>query len=368
MLNQHATQPRPENQRMVLFRCDGTSRTGLGHTSRSLALAEAFVDVGCQCSFLGRFDAPVQARLDSAGMHWDALDASSWSADDARILTNLVARTGACGVVVDSYVHNAEYVEHIEREGAPVLLVDDFAALPRYQCSAVVNFTSRAKDLAYPRGGAHCFLGPSWFLGRRALRQLRARGPRPVQEVRHVLVTSGGNDPHDIVLPAVESLLACDRDLSVHVVVGATYAARPALEVLLTGFGGETTILMQLPDLAGELAWADLCISGAGLTKYEAAYVGIPAGVLSQNEGQARDTVRFAALGMSFDLGLASQIDPARLASDVRRLVQNRVLRESLQRHGLAMFPADPTRDLALALLAQVFRSSQKPVEHLDIG
>jgi len=38
--------------------------------------------------------------------------------------------------------------------------------------------------------------------------------------------------------------------------------------------------------------------------------------------------------------------------SDVRRLVQDPALRESLQRKGRVIFSAEPTRDLALALLS----------------
>jgi spore coat polysaccharide biosynthesis predicted glycosyltransferase SpsG len=354
MNDSHTSLP-PETPRTVLFRCDGTSQTGLGHASRSLALAEAFVDLGCGCSFVGRFDAPVQERLRTAGMVTEALDAESWSTDDAAALTDLTARRSACGVVIDSYLVGADYAGRIEDSGAPVLLIDDFAALPHYPCSAVLNFTSRADEYAYPCDNLRCFLGPRWFLGRRGLRQLRAQGPRPVRDVRHALVTSGGSDPHDILLPAIDALLACDPQLSLHAVVPAGYAARVRLEALLARFRGETRVLSQLPDLSSELEWADVCIAGAGLTKYEAAYLGVPSGVLSQNEGQARDTVRFASLGMALDLGLASQIDRASLNANVRRLVQDRELRESLQRHSLAVFPEDPTRDLAVALLSEVF-------------
>lgn len=345
------------NQPLVLFRCDGTPQTGLGHASRTLALAEAFIDIGCRCSFLGHFAAPVQRLLKCADMQWDALRAESWSADDAELLTRMAAQTGACGIVLDSYMLDADYVERVEREAAPVLLVDDFAALPRYRCSAVLNFTSRAEEFAYPRESVRCFLGPSWFLGRRRLRELRARGPRRLQDVRHVLVTPGGNDPYDITLPVLESLLSCRRrPLSVHVLAPVGHPARPALEAMLAASEEATvTLRAQLPDLAAELAWADLSISSAGLTKYEAAYLGIPSGVLSQNEGQARDTSCFEMLGMTVDLGPASHIERAVLDRQLCRLMEDRILRESLQQHGLTVFPQDPTRDLARELLAQVF-------------
>jgi len=45
--------------------------------------------------------------------------------------------------------------------------------------------------------------------------------------------------------------------------------------------GPRATVHTGLPGLAAELAWSDLCFSAASLTKYEAAYLGVPAGVPS---------------------------------------------------------------------------------------
>jgi spore coat polysaccharide biosynthesis predicted glycosyltransferase SpsG len=287
-------------------------------------------------------------------MQFEIVEQDSWSIDDAAALVKRASQNKTCGVVVDSYAVSEAYLRRVETAAAPVLLIDDFATLDHYDCSSVLNFTARSSFLTYPQGPRY-FLGPNWFPARRALRQLRARGPRPVGEVRHVLVTSGGDDPHDIVLPAVQSLLACDREISIHLVVGATYTERATLEKALSGFRGETAILSRLPDLVGELAWADLCIATAGLTKYEAAYIGVPSAVVAQNNGQARDAACFAARGIAVNLGLAKDIVSDRLESEVRQLMHDSAMRESLQRAALAMFPADPTRQLASVLTDEVF-------------
>jgi spore coat polysaccharide biosynthesis predicted glycosyltransferase SpsG len=341
----------------IVFRCDANLQTGLGHISRSLGLAEAFIEASCDCRFLGKFDKKMHQRLDAPEMKWELLNATSWSTDDAAALIDLATQTAAVGIVVDSYLLGVEYLEQLQRAGMAVLLIDDFAELASYPCTAVLNFTSRAESLSYPRDTVRTFLGPAWFPGRRKLRQLRAKSSRPRQHVRQVLVAAGGNDVHDFVPSVLETLLACDRNLSVHVVVTAAYAARTSLLHQLAMFNNESLVLSQLPDLAGEFEGADLCISGAGLTKYEAAYVGIPAGILSQNAGQARDAARFADLGLAVDLGPAAHIDPVRLTSQIQKLLQDPNHRESLHRQGLARFPVDPTRDLSVALLTEVFRS-----------
>jgi spore coat polysaccharide biosynthesis predicted glycosyltransferase SpsG len=345
-----------KNKPTIVFRCAGNLQTGLGHISRSLGLAEALVEANCECLFLGRFDEAMEKRLEFAGMRSKLLEADSWSRKDATALTNIAVKAGALGVVIDSYLLGAEYLEHVQLSRIPALVIDDFAELPHYPCAAVLNFTCRAAALSYPRDIGRAFLGPAWFPARRNLRVLRARGSRPGDHVRKVLVAAGGSDAYDFVTPVLDSLLACDRALSVHVVVTTAQAVRPALLAQLAMFDGESLVVSELPDLAGELSHADLCISGAGLTKYEAAYVGVPAGVLSQNFGQAKDAARFAELGLAVDLGPASQIDPQRLTKQLKRLLTDRVQRQSLQRRGLAMFPLDPAHDLCVALLAEVFR------------
>jgi spore coat polysaccharide biosynthesis predicted glycosyltransferase SpsG len=173
-----------------------------------------------------------------------------------------------------------------------------------------------------------------------------------------VLVTSGGNDPYDVVLPFVEALLKCDDSLALHVVVRADYSERATLENLVAQFRNGSEIMTRLPDLSRELAWADMCLANAGLTKYEAAYVGMPTGVLSQNEGQAKDAVRFEELGMTVNFGPAAHIDRRILTAQIDRMLADRSLREELQQNSLAVFPTDPTRDLANSLLAEVFRGS----------
>lgn len=344
------------NDRTILFRCDGTSQTGLGHTSRSLALAEALIEQGVRCVFLGHFDATVSERLRNAGVDSLALEVTSWGDADAAALHRAVTELNAIGVVLDSYLAGAGYVAAMARAPAPTLLIDDFAALPSYACAAVLNFTSRAEDFSYPSAGTRYYLGPRWFLGRRSLRELRARGARATDSVRQVLVSSGGNDPFDVVLPFVRAALACDSSLCMNVVVRDNYPNRQALEALLSRFSGPANVLNRLPDLSLELAKADVCLASAGLTKYEAAYLGVPTGVLSQNDGQARDAAKFAALGMTEDLGLAENIDEDLLVPCIKRMLFEREVRVQLQQRCFGIFPLDPTRDLALSVLTEVFR------------
>ena len=78
---------------------------------------------------------------------------------------------------------------------------------------------------------------------------------------------------------AGSAISAHGRGSLVHVIVGRDYAHHKELSLLVRHFS-EGLIATQVIDLADEFAWADLCICGGGLTKYESAYMGVPAAVL----------------------------------------------------------------------------------------
>lgn len=341
----------------ILFRCDGTVKTGLGHVSRCLALAEALQECGFAPRFLGRFEAGAAALLSSAGMPFESLTEETGTEEDALATIQEGKRCQAVGVVVDSYLVTDEYLATLDRKGAPTLLVDDFGQLDRYECSAVLNFTVDAALLDYPRGRQVYLLGPEYFLARRSLRVLRQAGRPRAGEVRRVLVAMGGVDLHDMSRKIANMLLAVAPSLSVHIAVGDDCRYRAELSSLIENFEGGGCVVTQPLGLAQEFAWADLCICGGGLTKYESAYVGVPAAVLSQTLEQAEETVHFAGKGLVIDWGLAEKQDDASLAKQFADLSAAVDVRASLRRASLACFPSDPTKRAAEGLVEVVSRS-----------
>ena len=340
----------------ILLRCDGGAMTGWGHASRCLALAEAFVELGYRCLFVGRFDQPVQRRIEEAGMFTVNTSTESWSESDASRLVELSASTSARGLVVDSYLVSTDYLRILQAGRVPTLVIDDFNALSRYPCAAVLNFTSRAGDLGYERSDeTNLFLGPRWFLARRSLRQARSGGVPGVATANRVLVTTGGNDPHGISRPALQSLSQCCPSALVRIVSTNASNDLADLHSIMRKFDTEPLILGPQPDLAKELLFADVVISSAGLTKYEAAYLGRPAAVFSQNAGQFDDAVRFEQLGMALHLGAASQLDQRFVDATIARIFDDQSLRERIQSSSLSIFPSDPTMDLAITLCFEVF-------------
>ena len=338
------------SKRLILFRCDGVANTGLGHVSRSLAIAEGFADLGFDCHFIGRFEAGAVEMLTTAGRSFSGGIEQTNSPEDIQSTVAKARELSASGVFVDSYAVDDDYIAALHRQAAPVLLIDDYGRLERYECAALMCFLVGAADQGYPVDRIPCFLGPGYFPARKELRQLRREGKEFREKAGRALIAIGGVDLQDLTGRAARILLEIAPELSVHAVVGRHYERVGELSEMVGRFGGGGEVFVQLPTLAGEFAWADVVVSGGGMIKYESAYLGIPAGIIAQNEDQKHETAQFAGLGLVFDLGLGSEQDDPSLAAGLRRLLGDAALRESLRRTGLETFPADPTVRAAQAL------------------
>jgi spore coat polysaccharide biosynthesis predicted glycosyltransferase SpsG len=83
------------------------------------------------------------------------------------------------------------------------------------------------------------------------------------------------------------------------------------------------------------------------MTKYEAAYLGVPIAILSQTEDQAAESVQFSSRGLGEDLGLSATLGNVALSQRLANWIADRGRRESLSRTALTFFPEDPTRNAA---------------------
>jgi spore coat polysaccharide biosynthesis predicted glycosyltransferase SpsG len=286
--------------------------------------------------------------LSGADMVFDSSVGETGGERDLECTLQTISKEYAKGVVIDNYFVNERYVATIDRKGVPVLVIDDFNRLECYECTALLNFTVAATDLNYPVEHQLFLLGPEYLLVRQRMRLQRRITKPQVADVRRVLVAMGGVDSLNSTCRVINAFLRIREDLSVHVIVGRDYAHHEELSLLLRRFsvGSVTT---QLLDLADEFGWADLCVCGGGLTKYESAYMGVPAAVLSQNVDQAEETVQFAGKGLAIDLGMTGESSDAILSTRLSELMANRGLRETLSQAGLACFPEDSTKRAAEA-------------------
>lgn len=332
---------------IALFRCDGGVEVGLGHVSRSLALAEALSEEGVAALFVGEFSEQARGLLESAGMEFRAPGGPVGSEADLAALSQLAAERRALGFIVDSYAVGASFLASLSAR-APLAVLDDFAALGEYDCAAVLNMTVSGVSSTYPTGRATLLLGPEYLLARRAVRRL-GRKPAPSARAERALVALGGVDRHGLTARVLGALAEVGSSLQVRVVLRPGDGALGSVQTALTRFAS-AEVLSGLDSLASLYAWADVCVGGGGLMKYETALVGLPTGVLAQTEGEARDVVRCAERGFVLELGGPDEQSRPR-ALDLARLIQDGEVRTRLYAASAALFGGDPALRAARAVL-----------------
>lgn len=303
----------------VVLVCDASPAAGLGHLSRSTAVAHALAEAGTPTDrvALGAAEAVIRD-----GLEWRPL------AD----LTTLVARRqDAAAFVLDAYGLDRSEVSSIAAV-APLVWFDDFGAAPVEAALVVAPAGERLPGTTQTvlTGLEHAPLGRRFWVSPR--REVAIT-------VSRVLVTMGGSDPAGatprIATAAAEG--AADAEI---VVVRGPHAQ---LDELPPGI----TVAGPLASLGDELATADLVVGAAGQTMLEAAALGTPALVAIVAENQiagARELERRGAVVL-FD-----PADPDELRERVGALSADRGARARMSAAGQAAIDGQGAGRIASAI------------------
>ncbi len=317
----------------LLFRCDATRATGLGHFARCRDLARLLERECPELSirFLGCFSTYARGELDALGFERVELE------EGAPVVSSLLAELGnAC--VLDSYRLTASDYERAELESVRIAAFDDFGIAAEARIALVINarvaarerFSYRARDQA---------LGTEYFLASPEILALRARTRKISERVRKVTVFVGGEDLYDAGPTFAMSAREVFADAEVVWVGG-----RP--------IGQGVTAQALGPSLAGVLEESDLVLAGGGRLKYEAGYCLLPVASISQTPLQAEDTADLDERGLCVDLGAASAISREALCTQLEALREPGA-RWALTEAQARAFPADGPEKL-VALVRRV--------------
>lgn len=329
-----------------LFRCDALKETGLGHLNRCLGLAEALEERGQRICFTGLLDAQYQELLRDDNWDYRCLDEQAGSIADACATVAIAGETGAVGIVADNYRIAGVWGRVVSERSSPPILFDDFADRDEYShFGGIINFTVGATDLKYSGVNQDLLLcGPRYFPVRRHLKQLRSDGAQVKHAaVRRMLVCLGGAAPLDVCENVLSVLSETCKGMEVRMLVGREYV--PTLSA--TSHGIEVLPLSR--SLVPHYKWADVCLAGGGLIKYECSYLGIPCAILSLNADQQNETNKFVSLGLGWDTGGIPRQDDWRQA--LTTFLNDDALRSRLSEAGLSCFPEDAPAILAEHLI-----------------
>lgn len=314
----------------VLFRVDGGARMGMGHVTRSLAIADALREgARAEVAFLMSAEHPEGIREASRrGYLVRALG-------DARLETCLQSLQDFAPAILINDMPSLDdaYLRALAHLGATTVnLVDtpeDLETTERYE-QVIISVMSHDRET--PEG---FYAGPAYAILRE---QFRGRSKEIRRAPRTVLLSFGGSDPQALTLKAARALQGLPPSVEIVAVAGPAFAHRKDLETLVATLGRRVTLINEAGGHISELMLdADLMVGSGGMSVYEIAALGTPGIVLGQNAREDKRMQEFARHGTVEYLGLGPDVDEARLLEAVRALLADFDRRKVMSERGRAL-------------------------------
>jgi UDP-2,4-diacetamido-2,4,6-trideoxy-beta-L-altropyranose hydrolase len=360
--------------RILIFRCDADVVMGTGHVMRSLALAQAWQDAGGRCVFaMSRSTPAVALRLQDQKIEVESFasidgtesGSEAGTEDDARRTISIAARRHADWIVVDGYQFNSAYQSAIKAAGLKMLFLDDNVHAAPYSADLVLNQNFHATPELYARRdpSTQLLLGPRYAMLRREFRSLTNRRRNTADSVRKILVTMGGSDPENATMVVIEALRnLADLALETTVLIGGSNPQRSLIEDLVREHKSSIHLVVDAPNVAQWMQWADLAISGAGTTVWELCFLGLPALLIVLAPNQQNVAAFADKLQIAWSLGKHSEINSSIISEKARALINSATTRATQSRNGQSLVDGRGA-DRVVAYLSGV---QLRPTSHPD--
>lgn len=269
---------------------------------RCLALAQAAREQAVSVRLIGRISVSwVREYLANTGIPFVLVPGEI---PHAERLVDLLARLKEvkppAWVVLDGYHFGPDCQKAVCAAGYKLLVIDDYAHLPEYQCDILLNQNVSAEGLAYKGDIGQKLLGPKYALLRPEFRLARqkAEARQFPEKAQNILLSLGGGDfSEHLARIAPDFTLPGLADHTLRVIAGAMPENR--IRELLRGCPAEVEILGRVDDMPGLVLDTDLCVTAGGSTCWELCCLGVPFLTVEVAENQRRIGEGLKSLGFA---------------------------------------------------------------------
>ena len=334
----------------LIIRADANTEIGLGHVMRCLALAQGITKTGIQPVFVIRdYDQKISNMIQQRGINTAIIPADSNRAEDCELTlkyadlhraTLIVTDLGHAGTLTQQDEYR-EFLQQLKVSKRFLITIDDLNEM-NFPSDIVINPNCGAEKLHYPAGSqAEFLLGPAYFIFRPEFIAAAVVKREIKKEATNVLVAMSGSDPLDLTGKVAGALAASKKTNSLNLcfVLGMDYTDSKIskLNKILKDYRGTHELLRGPDNMAELMFWADIAITGAGLTKYEAAVTGTPSIIIPQYTHLVKLAEEFAKSGATINLGLGDNITEETIAKAITRLLGDVSLRTIMSQKGKAL-------------------------------
>ena len=314
------------------IRTDSGKQIGFGHLKRCLSLADAIREKkGVPKIILGQADGNTISIVQESKHLWSRLNQADHF--DLRPIT------GDAKMIILDLSHRqmlprahsvAQLLRQARKNGVKTLLIDSLgtdclSASSQMEVDAlVIPYAGGEQQITLPGPTIHA-KGVKFFVIDPDFTKINPRKRVFPNTANQLLITAGGSDPYELTLTFMRAVQHLSQELTIRVVLGPNFGdALIKKSIKLARQAAQTIHLIQSPDslsLAKEMCSADLALSASGLTKYELAYIGTPALLMSIDEAHDNTNKNFNKLGSCYDAGRLDNAEISRLSEEVRDLL-----------------------------------------------
>jgi len=321
-----------------LIWAEGSAKTGLGHLSRCAMLARALRERCGACSVLltgapGEVLLPFRESFDSV----QKTPPGSEPGSAFQMMIGLAKRNSITLIVMDKPEYPAAFCHLLKqfkiKHRHPAFVAFGAAEMPPNCVDMIIDANRDKSDAGKFDGSITLALfGPKYAA--LAPDFAKARKRFSVRDsFERLVISMGGSDPNFVTLIAYQVAVRLEGPM-IDIVLGPAFSddywnrLEPDIDKT------RTTIHRDIghKELAELFARADGCIVSGGITMFDAAAVGLPTIIVSQNEPQLSNAKRLASHSAVVNAGLFSQTSAEDIASILADWQSSRDVRAELSR------------------------------------
>jgi spore coat polysaccharide biosynthesis predicted glycosyltransferase SpsG len=353
------------NRDPILFRVDGTTRTGWQHLARCLTYAAALQRRRRPTYFLSQIEpAALKLIIKRGGSEWLDADHPAGTADDVTETVQEVRRLNAAAVVVDTPSVTEGYLNELASTGTLVMSFDHRGEI-RFPSAIVVNplLAPGVDDYEF-QPGTQLLLGARYALVRSEVRRVRPlRAQEPPQPFR-ALVALGDDDPNHESGELAKLLLNCPKVGKVDIIVRNFHPDLEALQALANESSERLSVSTEPAEIAARLARAHFAVSAGNSWSLELACIGVPQMIIVQDEAHWSTAQRLEEEGAAQCLGWHENTTAGTLRTAVANLLGDAMDRQAMARCGRQLIDGRGNDRLVTALEVMLHPSRQLDVDY----
>ena len=216
-------------KRTIIFRADGGSTIGMGHFTRTLALAEMLKE-HFHCIFATRQPTEYQITEIEKICH-GRMDLPEDDSHFEQFLTHL---KGNEIVVLDNYYFNTDYQKAIKAKGCKLVCIDDMHD-KHYMADVVINHAPGLNEKDFSKENyANLLLGPKYSLVKKVFRKSNSNRTEIKEYPKSLLIIFGGADFYNLTQKYIEEVIKLNVFETINIITGNGYKYLDELKLYLS--------------------------------------------------------------------------------------------------------------------------------------